>query len=569
MNEAEGNQLKKIEFLMNEFSGENAKEHTEHITQFYRSPGSSGIHSATEYAKNKLETYGLDEVRVETYPVDGISKLLDRVVYPAWEPKDVLLKIIEPVNEELVNYEQAPTCIEWFSTPTPPEGVAAEVIDVGSGIRTEDYDGKNVKGRIVFASGGGELDVGVRLYELAVEEHGAIGVVTDYLLGDIPQIRSRESRPDFVGLLRQRRTFDKGWSIVISGTKGTRLRQLLKQGPVKLWARVDTVVGKAEGENLIGVIKGSERPEEEVIVIAHLSATKPAANCASGPAVMIESSRVLMKLIRDGKLPRPRRTIKFLYVCEGLGSSAYLEKEWNQRKNMIGAICLCGVGEDQEQCKSSLALGRTPDSIPSFLNDLSEHSMNVRCGSKLLRSGPMRVAVKPYTPHSDNMVLNLIGVPCVLLHSTPNLYFHTQFLTADKTDPKVLEASGRITTEIAYHVANAGLEEASEIANIVAEASEKRLGRITVEFANELSELAGKNYAEASERYKRRLEYIVDRDLKAIDSTGRLVAGNGKQTGILFNRTLKKLKSAVASKAAEEKKKLDAMRVLVIRGKRN
>ena len=113
--------MKDLRYLLtDEFSGKNAKEHTANITEFYRSPGSSGIHYALEYVRSQLEKYGLDEMTIETYPVDGVTEILGHTVYPAWEPKDVALRVVDPVDEELVNYQETPTCIEWFSTSTPP-----------------------------------------------------------------------------------------------------------------------------------------------------------------------------------------------------------------------------------------------------------------------------------------------------------------------------------------------------------------------------------------------------------------------------------------------------------------
>jgi hypothetical protein len=542
--------------LNEEFSGINAVDHTSYITQYYRAPGSSGIHNTAIYCKELLEKYGLDDVAIETFPMDGTAKFLGRRVYPSWEPNEVQLRIVSPVDEELVNYEDTPTCIAWYSTPTPPEGVTAEVIDVGSGGNVDDYKGLDVKGKIVLASGENVLNPGVRLYELAVEKFGAIGVVTDYLLGEIPGIMSRSSRPEFVGLLRQPRTFDKGWTIVISGTKGARLRELMKKGPVKLWAKVDTIMTKGTQETIIGSIKGSEIPDEEVIIISHISATKPGGNCASGPAVMNEVARSLMRLIRDEKLPRPRRSLKFLYVAEGLGSNAYLDKHWDEKQNMIGAVCVCGVGEDQEKCKSALVVSRTPESIPSYINDFSEVILNEIAGNKLLHSGPMRYRVDPYSPFSDNSTLNLSGIPCILLSNKPILFFHTQLMTADKMDPEVFKVSGMITSEIAYRIANAGVSDALEMANITAEASEKRLGYITSNAISQLPNLTDKEMKENLEFSKKKIDFFLNRDKNSIDSTLRLIQTENDKTKTRFSEFLTKLKESLGEKAEEEKNKL-------------
>ena len=557
--------METIRNLINEeFSGTRALEHTEKITRYYRSPGSSGIQTVTKFCAEQLKSAGIDDIVIENFPMDGTAVFLGRKAYPAWEPKEVELRVIDPVDEEIVNYHNTPTCIMWFSTPTPIEGVVAEVVDVGSGGTVEDYEGKNVAGKIILASGKDVLNPGTRLYNLAIERFGAIGVVTDYLLGEIPGIRSRDSQPDFVGLQRQPRRWTKGWSIVISGTKGSRLRALLAKGPVKLWAKVCTIMTKDSQDTLIGSIKGTDLSHESVVIVAHTSGTKPGGNCATGPALLNESARVLRKLINEKKLVRPRRTIKFLYVYEGLGSNSYIEKRWNQRENMIGGICICGVGEDQEKCKSALTISRTPDSLPSFLNDFSAHLLKEISGRKLLHSGPMRINVDPYSPFSDNSTFNLSGIPCVLLSNKPIKYFHTQFMTADKMDPNVLKVSGMVTLETAYRIANAGLENAKEVANIVAENSEKRVGDRGIGSISELTK-----YREDNIDYTKKLKqmtFILERDIKAIDSTKRLVQNESEEYKTEFDAFVNGLKNNLYTKMQSEKNKIDSI-LLSIEGR--
>jgi len=550
--------MKKIRSIFkNEFSGTKAKDHTEYITQFYRSHGSSGIKASTNYCMEQLDGHGLDEIIIETFPVDGESNLMGRIVYPTWEPRDVVLKIVDPVEEEIVNYNDTSTCIEWFSTPTPPGGVTAEIVDVGRGTMPEDYEGKDVKEKIVLASGGGPLNMGVRLYELAVERYGALGVVTDFLLGEIPGIRSRTLRLEFVGLLRQPRTFNKGWSIVISGIKGARLRELMKKGPVKVWANVDTVEGAETGENLIAVIMGSKKPDEEVFVVGHLSATKPGGNCATGPALMIEAARTLSQLILKGDLPRPKRTIKFLFVPEGLGSEAYIKEHWEERESMLGGLCLCGVGEDQGICRSSLVLSRTPDSVPSFMDDLCEHVLKNTASKKLLVSGPMRYGTDPYSPFSDNSSFILSGIPCVLLSSKPNLYFHTQFLTADKMDAEVFETAGSIVMETIYNVADAGIEKAMEIANIVKELAESRLGEISTKSYEELLESDPYHTAIVYHKWMKKLDYTLERDMRSLSSTSRLVRGLDDES--ILKGFLEETKADLRAKGERVKERVAAI----------
>ena len=80
-----------IRNLINEeFSGARALEHTEKITRYYRSPGSSGIQTVTKFCADQLKSAGIDDVVIENFPMDGTAVFLGRKVYPAWEPKEVV-----------------------------------------------------------------------------------------------------------------------------------------------------------------------------------------------------------------------------------------------------------------------------------------------------------------------------------------------------------------------------------------------------------------------------------------------------------------------------------------------
>ena len=193
-----------FDILKNNFNGETAKEHTRNISQYYRSHGSSGYHSALEYIHDEIKKIGLDEVTVETFPLNSLGA--DNVqyttdgFYPAWEPISVESSIVSPVNEKIVSYSDTPTCITWYSKSTPPGGITAEICDIGSGLSVSDYDGIDLKGKIALATGNSPEDT-LRTYELAVEKFGAVGLISDCLIGPIPGYRTREITPDFVFLV--------------------------------------------------------------------------------------------------------------------------------------------------------------------------------------------------------------------------------------------------------------------------------------------------------------------------------------------------------------------------------
>src|SRR5258708_15173154 len=65
--------------------------------------------------------------------------------------------------------------------------------------------------------------------------------------------------------------------------------------------------------------------EEEIAFSCHLDHQRPGANDnASGCATILEVARTLQKLMTEGKLTRPARTIRFIFPPEIEGSMALL-----------------------------------------------------------------------------------------------------------------------------------------------------------------------------------------------------------------------------------------------------
>ena len=213
--------------IRDELDGHKAWQHANYITQWMRTPGSSGIKQTNQRARDALESYGLDRVYEIRYPSaeDGTQEL----AFTGWDVNDARLEVVEPESTLVTSYAEAPTCIQHWSIPTPSEGIVAELVDVGKGINESDYEGKELEGKIALASGDGHAEGNSQAYLLAVERHGAIGLVTDNLIYQQPPTRVRENHPDAIALLRVPSREEKGWAFTISYTQGTHLRALLKR----------------------------------------------------------------------------------------------------------------------------------------------------------------------------------------------------------------------------------------------------------------------------------------------------------------------------------------------------
>ena len=545
-----------MNLIREELSGHRAKQHAAYLTQFMRTPASSGIRASLAYAENQMRSYGLDRVFGIEFETES-----------GWDVSDAELRVISPVEDTIVSYSEAPTCIQWWSKETPQEGVTAELVDVGSGLLESDYEGKNVEGKVVLASGDGHAEGNDHAYSLAMR-FGALGLVTDSLLYPQPPTRTRVSQPDAVQMLRTPK-LGKGWAFSISFTKAQMLRRLLEQGPVKVWARVDAKNYRGKDRVLIGEITGAEKTDEEIWFVAHCSGTKPGANCAAGVGLWLEQARLYTHLIRTGRVVRPKRTIRFILGAEGLGINAYLNHLGGRLPKVPCAFVYCSVGNDQEKCNSSLVMFKSPESISSYVNHICQYA--IEAASKdatppfkdVSRDLTLiRFNVAPYTPWSDNSTLMRFKIACPLFMSWPDTHFHTQFLTADKIDPKILARCGLVTSSVGLFIADAGIDEARAMLIEVKRREEQTLASTTSEAYHALMEVrslpvTGRPVDSIRNEHETRIKYVLQRALGAISALEGLVSSNKELKE--FEAECSKAQQELIRKASEERTLLSSL----------
>jgi hypothetical protein len=506
------------------FSGQRARHWTGTIAEYYRSPGSSGYHAATSLVASAIREAGAEDVIVERYPLDGQTQFLGRTMPPAWEPIEGALDLVEPRDARLVSFQETPSTLPWWCGSTPETGAVVDVVDLARGLSPADYAGKRIEGNAALIRDSESRPAWARAAALA-KEHGAAGIITDFLHSQTPPWRTRQALPDAVQLLRLAPVWDNPWAFAVGYGVAEALSQMIRQGPVRVRARVRARTFKGEGINLMATIHGAERREEAVLFVAHTSAgTKPCANCASGPALMIEMCGAITRAMRAGDLPRPSRSIRFLFVAEGLGSACFLDTHRDALPNIKAAICLDSVGHNQSQLKSSLVNYRSPDSTPSYVNDLTAALIEdlPKEAEWPFLNGPVIPLVNfqslPYTPWSDNHYWAGFKIPAPLFMSWPDLYFHTQLLTAEHTDPMVFERSGRVLGSLAIGIARADGGDVVPLMQEMASRAALRLGKVTRTTLQRL-----KDRAHVVPRSQREIRYLLRRDVEALYSALDLV----------------------------------------------
>jgi hypothetical protein len=525
-----------------ELSGNVAKSFVEKVSGFHRIQASTMFHEAAEYVKSELLKIGLKDAAIESFLSDGAKKYWTYVSPVGWEARSAELRLLEPEEKLLARYEDTPTCLHTYSSATPPEGITAEIVEVGIGTKAKDYEGKDVGGKFVLATGRAKL-----VHEQAVYKFGAAGVITDTLPYEMKNVRESIDIPDAYGYQSIWPTAEDlkkvAFGFSITKRQGNYLRSLLKDGKtVKLKARVDTRLFPGNLDVVTATVRGHSKLDEEVFLIAHLCHPKPSANDnASGSGLLLEIARTIKALIDSGRIAPPSRTIRFIWVPETFGSVAYLSSHEELYSRFMAGINLDMVGQDQELCRSTLQLDRTPDSLPSYLNDfvlsLLEQSVDEFDASTAFGSAStFRYRTNAFSGGSDHAEFNssTVGVPCVMLLQWPDLYYHTSMDTIDKVSADSLKRVGWVATVAALTLANAGAEEALLLASQTATRGAARIEEASREAFKELfekrecpqlnekpSELA-KELAETALRFRKKIEHITWREQAAVKSVKRL-----------------------------------------------
>ena len=528
--------------VKDEVSGSVAKSYVAHISHFHRIQASTMFHEASEFVKAELQKLGLQDATIEQYPADGKTRYWTYTSPVGWTVKSAELRLVEPEEKLICTYEDCPQSLHTFSNATPLEGVAAELVEVGSGTKPKDYEGKDVKGKFVLATGRARL-----VHEQAVYKYGAAGVITDTITYEMPNVRESLDIPDAhayqaiwpTAEQQPKTTF--GFSI--SKRQGNALRSLLKaEKTVKLKATVDAQLFHGHEEVVTATIQGSTKPEEEIFLIAHLCHPKPSANDnASGAGLLLEIARTIKTLIAKGKIPPPARTIHFFWVPETLGTVAYLSNHPEAPQRLVAGINLDMVGQNQELCRSTLTVHRTPDSLPSYLADyvyslLEQSVKEFDSQTDLGPASTFRYATVVFSSGSDHAEFTQpdTRVPCIMLLQWPDLYYHTSMDTIDKVSEDMLKRVGWITTVAALTLANADAETAFRLATQSVTRGAARIEETSREAVEELfekkedpklkdkpDELA-KAMAKTANYYKNKLEHAVWREQEATKSVKKL-----------------------------------------------
>jgi aminopeptidase YwaD len=478
--------------LRDEASGAAPYENLRYLTRLHRVPATAEFDQAAEFVLQRAREYGLAEVQSEQFPVDGKSQYGLMRSYLGWQVEAGQLWEVRPQHLLIGDWATDPIRLADYSHSADVE---TALVDIGDGAHESDYTGKDVRGKIVLADG-----VLARVQALAVAKYGAAGIVSD-----MPNQTTAWSGLDGTivrwGHLEARQP--AGFAFMVSRETAESLRTRLRAGEqIVLHAKVKAEVGPGHWTVVTGIIAGTDPASGEIVYSCHLDHERPGANDnGSGCVTILESARVLARLISGGALPRPQRTLRFVWGPEVEGTMAYLSRHPDIRARLRADIHMDMVGGDPFKNKSILHVTGTPWSLPSFVTDVGAVLADViRSGAanyaesgdapeaavienRVGEQGTRNQFLADVTPYSagsdhDDYDSSTIAVPSLYLRDWPDIYIHTDHDTLQQIDPTKLRRVALLGAAAGYVYASLDAERSRALLPFYTSQSEIRLAQL-------------------------------------------------------------------------------------------
>jgi hypothetical protein len=466
-----------VRALASEVSGTAARRTVQELTLQHRMRGSRGFRAAAEAVRARLQEYGLSEVEILQLPADGEIFYGTQRSRPAWDADFAELWEQEKAGKAGDEWTDARRVASWEARPvtlaqdSASGEAAADLVDAGAGIAEADYAGKDVRGKLVLVS----AQPGAA-YPLAVDKLGAAGLVS-YAQNQVTAWWKEDENLVRWGHLA---TFPppKTFAFMVSLKQARAWQERLARGEaVRLRASVRAGQHPGSYDIATAVIPGASgadpaRRGEEIVLSCHLDHLRPGANDnASGCSAILETARTLAKLIREKRLAPPPRTIRFVFPPEIEGTTSLLNARPDLARRAKAVIHMDMVGGDAEITGAVFHVTRSPKSLPTFVNDVSEsfgRFINEQSyafaatgsapyplvdpeGSKRA----LQAAIVDFTEGSDHEVWTEGSwrVPAIYLNDWPDRYIHTNADEVANIDATKLLRAAFLGAASAYYLA--------------------------------------------------------------------------------------------------------------------
>ena len=414
----------------------------EHLTDEIggRVPGTPAMQHAVEWGVKAFTVAGADSVHVEGFTIpnswaEGATEMTVTAFYEVGNAKvGGLLPTI---------FRAHAVSVAWAPALAPSKHVP--VVDVGNGSPADFAKAGNISGKLLLVHSG----VLKTWEDLFAEYSNAPPVIAAAVKGKAKAIAFMATREHYI-LYRHTNTYegeiDQIPQLLVAREDGERIGRLLATGhPV--WADLsipNQIGGPIKAANVIAEIKGSEKPDEFVILGAHLDSWElgtGALDNGCNAALVVDALRA----IKASGL-KPRRTIRFILFSgeeEGLlGSRAYSRAHRPELDKAAGVIIY------------DSGTGKTTGFSDGGRKDVIDTAKRLIAPLQQFGVTEMKTDMESGTDHFDFM---LEGVPTFVADQEEANYlenYHAVSDTYDKVDFTQLKKDVAEAAEFGFALAN-------------------------------------------------------------------------------------------------------------------
>ncbi len=393
-----------------------------------RLSASPAMRRAAEWGVEAFKTAGADAAHIEYFNLPR-----------TWQEGDTRINVTAPAHFEV---DAAATA---WSPPTRRK-IHGEVLDAGRGKPGQVKSlGEKARGKIILV----ELEEATTFYGLGVTQRNAIYSIRDGAQVGAAAVlfaSTRANRVLFRHIHSVNGTLDPLPSAVVAREDALRIARLIEAGEkVEVEMRLpNRIGGAAESYNVVAEIRGSEKPEEVVILGAHLDSWDLGSGCLDNGVnvgLVIETARAVAAL---GE--RPKRTIRFILFSgeeQGLwGSRAYVEQHRTELDDIV-AVVVHDMGQGKIE---GYSLGGRPELEKPLQEAMSS-----------LDSGEASHHTTEAFFGSDHFDFMLEGLPALVAMQDTTDYvlpYHSELDTYDKVNLSQVRQRTRVAAATVWGIAN-------------------------------------------------------------------------------------------------------------------
>jgi carboxypeptidase Q len=339
------------------------------------------------------------------------------------------------------------------SVATPAEGITAEVVVVDNWNQLHALPAGAVKGKILLFNHPFDKELaatghGLEAYGNSVV-YRAVGPIAGAAVGAaavlVRSVGGADFRLPHTGQTEYAPDTPKIPAAAVTAEDAELLKVLASQGPVTMHLTLTPqTLPDAESYNVIADWKGSEHPEQVVVVSGHLDSWDLGTGAIDDGAGVVVSMQAIQLMKELGI--RPRRTVRMIaWMSEEEGSegaAAYMKEHGEEMGNHVGAI-ESDLGADHPTgifYAGKAELGRWLRPVAAVLDANGAGSLENAPETGEDISGMTAKGVPSFAPVQDNrFYFN---------------YHHTAADTFDKIDKKHLNENAAIMAVLAYALAD-------------------------------------------------------------------------------------------------------------------